>query len=134
MNEGGCHCGNVRYTISTDPLWAGHCQCTNCQKFSGTGHASNLLVPAEAFSVSGGMSTYEYDADSGNRMVRYSCSNCASPIYGTTSGNLAVVVVRAGSLDDRTVFDPKAIVYTDSALAWDKQDGDLPGFPKMLQR
>jgi hypothetical protein len=56
--EGGCQCGAVRYTVTAEPMWGGHCQCTNCQKFSGTGHASNYLVSLDAFDVTGEMSEF----------------------------------------------------------------------------
>ena len=132
--EGGCHCGQVRYSISADPMWGGHCQCTNCQKFTGTGHASNFLVPLDAFYVKGDMSTYSYGADSGNTMTRYTCANCASPIYGNGTGNPTVAIIRAGSLDNPGTFSAKAVIYTDSGQGWDICDADLPTFPKMPQR
>jgi hypothetical protein len=131
---GGCHCGAVRWTLKSEPMWGGHCQCSNCQKFSGTGHASNLIAAAADFEVTGDLLAYEYDADSGNHMVRYACAKCATPIYGTGSGNPAVVVIRAGSLDDPGQFAPKAVIYTDSGQGWDTVDADLPTFPGMPQR
>jgi hypothetical protein len=131
---GGCHCGAVRYTLKSEPLWGGHCQCTNCQKFSGTGHASNFMGAKADFEVSGDMIAYEYDADSGNHMTRYACAKCTTPIYGTSTGNPAVVVIRASSLDDPGRFQPKAVIYTNSAVAWDTADPDLPTFPGMPQR
>jgi hypothetical protein len=132
--EGGCQCGAVHYTVTAKPLWGGHCQCTSCQKFSGTGHASNFLVPLDAFEVSGELSEYAYVADSGNNMKRYVCATCASPIYGVGSGNPSVAVVRAGSLADPSTFEPQALIYTDSSLAWDGEESSLPTFPKMPQR
>ncbi len=131
---GGCHCGAVRFTVNTEPLWGGHCQCTNCQKFTGTGHASNLIVPKDAFEVTGELNAYEYDADSGNHMTRYACPTCNTPIYGVSSGNPAAVVLRAGSLDDTSRFKPLAVIYTDSSVSWDISDPDLPTFPGMPQR
>jgi len=131
---GGCHCGAVRYTLGTPPMWAGHCQCTNCQKFSSAGHISNMVVAKDAFEVSGELQAYSYDADSGNHMTRYVCPVCATPIYGESSANPTAVVLRAGSLDDASVFDAKAVIYTDSAVSWDAVDTGLPTFPKMPQR
>ena len=132
--KGGCQCGAVRYTVTAAPMWGGHCQCTNCQKFSGTGHASNYLVPLDAFNVTGELSDFSYDADSGNKMTRYVCAVCASPIYGVGSGNPAAAVVRAGSLDTPADFEPKALIYPDSAVAWDGEEKSLPTFPNMPQR
>ena len=39
-----------------------HCQCINCQKFIGTGHASNMLLPKAAFSITGEVTAYEHPA------------------------------------------------------------------------
>lgn len=38
--EGGCACGTIRYETTSEPIFENHCQCTDCQKRSGTGHGS----------------------------------------------------------------------------------------------
>ena len=129
--EGGCQCGAVHYTITAKPLWGGHCQCTSCQKFSGTGHASNMAVPKAAFSVTGDLTTYEYTADSGNVMTRFFCSKCGSPVYGYGSGNPDGIMLRAGGLDDPSIFDAKFSLFSESAQAWDDIDPEIKSFPAM---
>ena len=131
---GGCHCGAVRFSLNAEPFWGGHCQCTNCQKFSSAGHTSNVVAAKADFEVSGELSEYSYDADSGNRMTRYVCAVCSTPVYGVGSGNPDGVVIRVGGFDDASRFDAKAVIYTDSCAAWDVVDPDLPTFPKMPQR
>lgn len=128
---GGCQCGAVRYECTAEPIVAGFCQCTNCQKFTGAGHAANMMLPKAAFSISGDTTTYEYTADSGNQMTRYFCSKCGSPVYGTGSGAPDGVMVRAGGLDDPSIFDAKFSLFTDSAQDWDHISGDVPSFPGM---
>ncbi len=128
---GGCQCGAVRFECAEGPMVAGHCQCTNCQKFTGTGHASNLIFSKAEFSATGEMSTYEYIADSGNTMLRYFCPKCGSPVYGTSSGNPDGVVVRAGALDDPSIFEAKFNLFTVSAQAWDTIDPAIKSFPGM---
>ena len=34
---GGCLCGMLRYEAVGEPLYIGHCYCTDCQKASGSG-------------------------------------------------------------------------------------------------
>jgi hypothetical protein len=128
---GGCQCGAVRYECTEAPIVAGYCQCTNCQKFTGTGHATNMMLSKAAFTVSGEVSTYEYDADSGNNMHRVFCPKCGSPVYGGSSGNPNGVMIRVGGLDDPSIFEAKFSVYKDSALDWDLIDDAVPSFPGM---
>ncbi|RVA88978.1 aldehyde-activating protein, partial [Mesorhizobium sp. M7A.F.Ca.US.006.04.2.1] len=35
---GGCACGAIRYETNDEPIFQNHCQCSDCQKRSGTGH------------------------------------------------------------------------------------------------
>ena len=43
--SGGCACGAVRYEIAADPQFQGQCQCRDCQRATGTGHADGLGFP-----------------------------------------------------------------------------------------
>lgn len=129
--KGSCHCGAVTYEISEEPIVVRQCQCVNCQKFTGSGHATNATVARNSFTVNGPLASYSYEADSGNQLTRYSCPTCFSPIYGEFSGNKDVVNLRAGTLDDANLISPEMVIYTDSALDWDKTDPALPTHPKM---
>ncbi|MCP5366495.1 MAG: GFA family protein [Hyphomicrobiales bacterium] len=128
---GGCQCGAVRFEATAEPLFGGHCQCVNCRKFSGAGHASNLLVPADSFTVTGEVSLYEYTADSGAHMTRAFCPKCGSPVYGFGSGRPGGIMLRAGTLDDPSRFTPQMVLFTASAAPWDHIGEDLPSFPGM---
>jgi hypothetical protein len=35
--EGGCTCGEVRYRLTSDPLFVHCCHCLNCQRQTGVG-------------------------------------------------------------------------------------------------
>ena len=39
---GGCACGAIRYATKHAPVFQNHCQCRDCQRWSGTGHGSYL--------------------------------------------------------------------------------------------
>jgi hypothetical protein len=41
---GGCACGAIRYEVRSEPVAESHCQCLDCQKRSGTGHGSHLIL------------------------------------------------------------------------------------------
>ena len=128
---GGCLCGAVRYEGSGYPVIAGHCHCTDCRKASGTGHESHMGMMEDSFSVSGEVKFFDAPADSGKVVSRGFCPNCGSAIYSRNSGMPGMVFLRASSLDDPEVFQPKFTVYASRAASWDKPNPDLPAFDEM---
>jgi hypothetical protein len=129
--RGGCLCGAIRYEIAAEPMFAGQCQCLDCQHETGGGHTSFMAFPADAVKLTGTPRFYESKADSGNLVGRGFCANCGSPVIGRSSGLPHMRTISAGSLDDPSVFKPGFLVYTSRAQAWDRVDPALPSFPKM---
>ncbi len=133
MITGGCLCGDVRYEVKAEQ-GGGHCHCIDCRKSSGTGHCSHMIVEGKDFSVTGEVRFFEKAADSGNMVRRGFCPRCGSPVYSTNAAYGERIFVRASSLDDPDVFQPRMIVYTDRAAKWDHMDPSLPGFATMPKR
>lgn len=129
--KGGCACGAVRYEIAADPLMAGHCQCRDCQRMTGTGHASMMGFPEPAVQIKGELKFHDAKADSGNTASRGFCPKCGAFVAARSSGMPGMLTVAAGSLDEPGRFAPQMIVYAGSGHAWDHLDPALPRFPKM---
>lgn len=129
---GGCACGAVRYEIAAEPMMAGHCQCRDCQRATGTGHSSMMAFPEAAVRLTGKPRFHDAKADSGSTVSRGFCPECGSSVIGKTSGIPGMVTIAAGSLDDPTRFKPQMVVYTSSGHAWDPVDPKLAAFAKML--
>ena len=126
--SGGCACGAVRYESTSDPLVCGHCQCRACQRASGTGHSSHVMVPKEALTVRGDVSYWESPADSGNIVGRGFCPTCGTPVLSRNSGFPDFMFLRAASLDDPSRFVPTLVVFTGTAQPWDRIDPALLAF------
>lgn len=131
---GGCACGAIHYECTGEPIAAGHCQCRACQRDSGTGHASHIMLPKAATSITGELRFYDAPADSGNMVSRGFCPTCGSPVLSHNSGMPDMVAVRAASLDDPSLFEPQLVVFTETAQPWDTLDQVLPSFPRMPDR
>lgn len=108
----------------------GNCHCRDCQRVTGSGYASGILVPRSAVTITGNVKYYEVTADSGSTVGRGFCPNCGSRLFSKPP-NPELMGIMAGSLDDPSYFQPTMDIYTDSAQPWDYMNPDLPKFGKM---
>lgn len=127
---GGCFCGSVRFTISSDPIGARMCWCRDCQRIASGSATVNVLFAETDVSYSGSITTITRVADSGNTVERGFCSECGSQMYSkTVSPTGKPMRVRSGTLDDPNLIAPQAIIWVKSAPAWAKLDQALPHHP-----
>jgi hypothetical protein len=129
--QGGCLCGEVRYSADDNPLVTGHCYCRDCRRSSGTAHCTHLALPDVTFRAAGEVRFFAHPADSGNIVRRGFCPQCGSPLYSTNDGTPGIVYIRASSLDNPEVISPQLSVYASRAPAWDQPPSELPAFPEM---
>lgn len=128
---GGCICGAIRYSVSGEPIAMLDCQCRQCQRESGTGHASHLTFAGAEVKLSGSASFWETVGDGGTLKRRAFCPACGAPVYMTFPAIADVFVVRAASLDDPARFKPQMVVWTAAAQPWDHVDLTVPHMEKM---
>ena len=127
---GGCACGAVRYECTADPVMSINCHCRDCQRASGTSHASGVIVPASGVRFTRGAPKYHHStADNGNRVARGFCAECGAPIAATQEA-FPVYIIYAASLDEPGAHQPTMDIFTASAQPWDHMDPALAKFPK----
>jgi hypothetical protein len=128
--EGGCLCGQVRYTCEADPFFTACCHCKNCQKQSGTAFSVVVGVPEAATQITGELKTYEDTADSGGVVERKFCPRCGSAILSSVPARPGMIILKAGTLDDTSWLDPKVHVWTESAMPFTQIPEGVMAFPK----
>jgi hypothetical protein len=128
---GGCSCGAVRFEITTEPLRGFQCQCRDCQRDTGAGHASVLVFPRAAMRITGRVAEISRIADSGEQKVKGFCGSCGSPIYNKPASKPDMLGIYVGTLDDPSSFEPQAVIFTSRGHAWDHLDPTLPKLPYM---
>ena len=79
-NAGSCACGAIQFEFAVEPVASAHCQCKDCQRATGTGHSSGLLVPKTAFKLTGSPRLYERGANSGGKVSNAFCEICGTPL------------------------------------------------------
>lgn len=123
---GGCLCGAVRFTIAAEPILTRACWCRLCQHLGAGSATVNVAFPAEALSVQGATTDYVCVAESGNHMHRRFCPVCGSHLFSAAEERPAMVIVRAGALDDPEIGKPAMTIWTSEAPSWACFDPDIP--------
>lgn len=115
---GGCLCGAVRYEAEGEPLYQGLCYCDDCRKASGSGFIPFIGFASSAVRFSGATRQSVTKAASGGDAVRNFCAACSSLVFGGEVGKSDSFTIYAGSLDDPSLFDPKAAIFARSRAPW----------------
>ena len=127
----GCTCGPVRYEITAEPVRSFQCQCRDCQRDTGAGHASVAVFPRAAMRITGDAIENLRIADSGAEKRKGFCGNCGSPLYNKPQNVPDLIGVYVGTLDDPSGFKPQIVMYASQGHSWDHLDPALPKVPHM---
>jgi hypothetical protein len=116
---GGCPCGAIRYRIVSFPLLLYTCNCTDCQRASGSAFALNMPVLARDFHIEQGKPTpWRHTSPKGVAVISWFCGGCGGRLYGDRAGRAEIVNVRAGTLDDTAWLVPVSHMFMKSAQPW----------------
>lgn len=103
------------------------CSCLDCQRATGSGHSSVVLLPAAGLSVHGTPKSFARPADSGATFTRHFCADCGTPLYGQSSRAPDLRMLPAGFLAGQNDwFEPNQLIFARSRQAWDLVADHLP--------
>ena len=117
--EGGCGCGQVRYTINAPQIPVVYaCHCTDCQTQSGSAFALQMPMFESMLLLSGDFISGEFTLPSGAISTVFSCPKCLMRIYTRNGNRPGMVTVRAGTLHDSKNVVPKFHLWVGSRQSW----------------
>ena len=130
--EGGCACGQIRYTSEADPVMVVNCYCEDCRKTSGGAFSFNLVMPAGSVTVTGADATYlDGNGASGQPFSRHFCPNCGTHFRSEGEGHEGIEMIKAGTLDHPEGFTPMAHIWVEQKLPWVEIPDGAPQFPRV---
>ena len=90
QREGGCACGEVRYRLTSEPLFTHCCHCLNCQRQTGSAFVINLLIETDRVEVlAGDPQPVDVPRDDGSTQRIFRCPACQVAVfseYGRPAG------------------------------------------------
>lgn len=132
MITGRCHCGEVRYSLSGEPVFSGLCHCSDCRRHAGAPMVGWTAYPEGALKVlQGAPKVYE----SSQQGRRHFCPNCGTGLF-YYNGNMlpGMVDVQTATLDDPNLMPPQLQVQVAERLDWMTAINALPHFDRYPPR
>lgn len=129
--QGGCLCGAIRYTSKAEPVMTAICQCTRCQRQSGSAFSVNVGIPKGSLEYQGEPpATFQDMGGSGQPVLRRFCSKCGSPIVSEVAATPNLDWLKSGTLDDTSWLRPQVSIWCESGQPWVSLPELMPKFPK----
>ncbi|MBB4051468.1 hypothetical protein GGR20_001104 [Devosia subaequoris] len=125
--ETSCDCGAVRLHAKGRVVSMFQCGCQNCQKVSGSGHSSVVLMPVDAVRVTGATKSFTRPAESGAAFTRHFCPECGTTLYAESSRAPAFHILLAGLFAGHNEwYAPTQLIFSRSHPDWDLIESTLP--------
>ncbi|HEX6218243.1 MAG TPA: GFA family protein [Sphingomicrobium sp.] len=120
-----CRCGQLKATVTGEPVRVSVCHCLNCKKRSGSSFASQARWPAELVTVEGESRSFDKAGDSGNVATFHFCPDCGSDVYYLIDGKFeGLIAIPVGAFDDPFPFAPDYSVWEERKHSWVDIVGD----------
>jgi hypothetical protein len=120
MFTGGCTCRQVRYEMTSAPLFVNCCHCRWCQRETGTAFALNAMIEANRvvlLAAEPEIVATPSNSGKGQKIAR--CPSCRIAVWSNYGGaGDAVRFVRIGTLDEPDALPPDIHIFTSTKQPW----------------
>ena len=118
--EGGCGCRQVRYRMTSRPMFVHCCHCRWCQRETGSAFVLNALMEADrVVHTAGEPEIVLTSSNSGKGQKIARCPTCRIALWSNYGGGGdRFRFVRVGTLDNPDEFPPDIHIFTQSKQPW----------------
>jgi hypothetical protein len=120
-----CRCGQLKATVTGEPVRVSVCHCLKCKKRSGSAFAVQARWPAEQVTIEGRSGSFVKVADSGNPATFHFCPECGSDVHYDINCKFdGLVAIPLGAFDDPYFLQPRFSVWEERKNDWVEILGD----------
>ncbi len=116
---GGCMCGAVRYEVSGEPVWVGHCHCESCRRYTGAPVVTFVGFKKDQVAFTKGERQI-YNSSPG--VGRAFCGQCGTPLTWEGKSEVPergmILEFHISTLDDPYAFVPTNHVFYKEIISW----------------
>lgn len=113
--EASCFCGAVRLAVdmAKPPISVSVCHCATCRRLTGAPSLANLVLPAEALTITPNEGDALTCQQTSKHVKRTRCATCFSPVYATLGKGRVVVPLSLFSPPLPETWRPQHHLYYD---------------------
>lgn len=127
--DGRCACGEVRYRLTSRPMFVHCCHCLDCQRQTGSAFVLNALIETDRIEIrSGAPRPVSVPTDSGGPHDIYRCPTCQTAMWSDYGRRPALRFVRVGTLETPSDLPPDVHIFTRSRQPWVRLPSEVPAF------
>ena len=108
-----CACGNVSATAEGEPAIVSLCNCTQCQRRTGSPFGVGAYFPSDAVRHAGNVKKFVRKVENSGRVVtNYFCPDCGGTVYWTADVRPNQIGIAVGNFADPKFNPPARAVWT----------------------
>ena len=124
--KGSCLCQTVTFQFHGPEFVFQYCHCSRCRKFTGSAHATNILIDPKQFEwLTGEDQVERFEHPDAKHYATCFCKKCGSSLPWLAQTGRAVIIP-AGTLDDDPGIRPVQNIFWDSRAPWREDVSALP--------
>jgi hypothetical protein len=118
MFDGQCSCGEVKFTLTSKPMFVHCCHCFDCQRQTGSAFVLNALIETDRIRVTGEPEAIAMPTESGRPHDIYRCKTCKVAVWSDYGRRPKLRFVRVGTLKEPHAIQPDAHIFVRSKVPW----------------
>ena len=132
--KGSCLCGAVSYQFHGPEYVFQYCHCSRCRKFTGSAHASNIIISPDQFEwITGVEQIGRYEHPEARHFATCFCRQCGSSLPWVAQSGGAMIIP-AGTLDEDPEIRPSQNIFWKDRAAWREAVESLPHYDELQPR
>jgi len=126
-----CACGGVTATVEGEPEFVVLCNCTHCQRRTGSPFGVGAYFAREAVTLAGATKAFVRAVDGTDRtLTNQFCPECGGTLYWTLDLRPKHIGIAAGHFADPDFARPTRIVWEQHKHEWITFPPDILTFPQ----
>ena len=129
--RGSCLCDSIIYQFSGPEFVFQYCHCSRCRKFTGSAHATNIIIDPKQFEwLSGEELVGRFEHPEAKHFATCFCTRCGSSLPWLSKSGRSVVIP-AGTLDEDPGIKPTQNIFWQDRAPWRTEVGDLVQYDQL---